>query len=251
MAFQRIKVDPGYADGVPHVGDEHKVPVSTVVSTAAEVLYVSGVLSRLPGLTREDVEQSMAFAAAAVRTGGLPMGAALDPSVGVRDVVVSEVMWPQLVEWLGTLGMLVARMPSNLLPKDSLPTYVIVPGPGLFARPQLALYDYTRGTLVDIARARGGRLTWSQTIPLDAGTIEVTVDVEVAKLNDFDHAFVLGIERAVREFLSMRGRPAGGEPATQPATQPAAVPSRGYPTAPGVPDLGDDPDGDLDGYDGA
>lgn len=35
-----------------------------------------------------------------------------------------------------------------------------------------------------------------------------------------------------------------------PAAYPRQEPSGGYPTAPGSPDLGDDPDGDLDGYDG-
>ncbi|MBL8877089.1 MAG: DUF433 domain-containing protein [Phycisphaerae bacterium] len=70
--FPRISIDPRQMGGVPCVRGL-RIPVATIVGLAAEGLTLEMILKDYPDLTREDVLESLAYAAAAVQERQLPL----------------------------------------------------------------------------------------------------------------------------------------------------------------------------------
>ena len=71
MAFKRITVDPDVMGGAPCIRGL-RIPVATVVSMIADGMTTEDVIDELPDVTREDVSESLRFAAEAVRERELP-----------------------------------------------------------------------------------------------------------------------------------------------------------------------------------
>lgn len=72
MAFKRIAIDHQVMAGVPCVRGT-RIPVATVVGMVAEGIEFSEILDDYPQLTREDIEEALHYAAAAVDQGTLPL----------------------------------------------------------------------------------------------------------------------------------------------------------------------------------
>jgi uncharacterized protein (DUF433 family) len=72
MRFERITVDPAQMGGVPCV--RHlRIPVATVVGMVADGMADADILAAYPDLTREDIRESLKYAADAVRERELPI----------------------------------------------------------------------------------------------------------------------------------------------------------------------------------
>ncbi len=72
MRFERITVDPGQMGGVPCIR-RLRIPVSTVVGMVADGMTEADILAAYPDLTREDIRESLKYAADAVRERELPI----------------------------------------------------------------------------------------------------------------------------------------------------------------------------------
>ena len=72
MAFERITIDHRVMAGVPCIRGT-RIPVATVVGLVAEGLTVDEILTDYEQLTREDIEEALRYAAAAVDQGTLPL----------------------------------------------------------------------------------------------------------------------------------------------------------------------------------
>ena len=72
MSFERITVDPNQMAGVPCIRGR-RIPVATVVGLLAEGLSFDQVLEEHPDLEREDIVQSLKFAAESVFERQLPL----------------------------------------------------------------------------------------------------------------------------------------------------------------------------------
>ncbi|MFT4188577.1 MAG: DUF433 domain-containing protein [Aeromicrobium sp.] len=72
MTFTRITVDPLKMGGVPIIRDL-RMPVSTVVKLIADGQSVEDILAGFPDLEREDIAESLRFAAAAVDERQVPL----------------------------------------------------------------------------------------------------------------------------------------------------------------------------------
>jgi uncharacterized protein (DUF433 family) len=71
MAFERITVDPGQMGGVPCVRGL-RIPVATIVGMVADGMTPEEILDAYPDLEREDIRESLRYAAEAVRERELP-----------------------------------------------------------------------------------------------------------------------------------------------------------------------------------
>ena len=72
MAFERITVNPRQMGGVPCVRGL-RIPVATVVGMAGDGMSEEQILKAYPDLTREDIRESLRYAAEAVREREIPM----------------------------------------------------------------------------------------------------------------------------------------------------------------------------------
>ncbi len=72
VAYTRITVDPALMGGMPCIRGM-RVPVATVVAMVADGMTAEEILADLPYLEREDIEESLRFAAEAVRERELPL----------------------------------------------------------------------------------------------------------------------------------------------------------------------------------
>ena len=72
MRFLRITVNPDQMGGVPCVRGL-RIPVATVVSMVADGMTEDEILKAYPDLEREDIRESLKFAAEAVRERELPL----------------------------------------------------------------------------------------------------------------------------------------------------------------------------------
>lgn len=72
MTYERIATDPDVMGGVPCVRGL-RFPVATVVAMVADGMTVDEILAEHPDLTREDIHESLLYAAEAVRERELPL----------------------------------------------------------------------------------------------------------------------------------------------------------------------------------
>lgn len=75
MKFTRITVRPDQMGGVPCIRGL-RIPVATVVEMVAEGMSEEEILRNYPDLEREDIRESLLYAAEAVRERQLPVIAA-------------------------------------------------------------------------------------------------------------------------------------------------------------------------------
>ena len=71
MTFTRITVDVNQMGGVPCIRGL-RIPVATVMDMMADGMVESEILDAYPDLIREDIQESLRFAAEAVRERELP-----------------------------------------------------------------------------------------------------------------------------------------------------------------------------------
>lgn len=71
MKFTRITVDPAQMGGVPCIRGL-RIPVTSVVDMVAAGMSVEAILADFPDLEREDIAESLRYAAAALRERQLP-----------------------------------------------------------------------------------------------------------------------------------------------------------------------------------
>ena len=72
MTFTRITVDPAQMGGIPCIRGL-RIPVAAVVGMVAEGMAEAEILSAYPDLVREDIRESLRYAAEAVRERELPI----------------------------------------------------------------------------------------------------------------------------------------------------------------------------------
>jgi uncharacterized protein (DUF433 family) len=72
MAYERITTDPNVMGGVPCIRGM-RFPVASVVAMVADGMTTDEILAEHPDLTREDIHESLLFAAEAVRERELPL----------------------------------------------------------------------------------------------------------------------------------------------------------------------------------
>ncbi len=72
MRFDRITIDPNQMAGVPCIRGR-RIPVATVVGLIAEGLTFAQVIEEHPDLEREDIAQSLKFAAESLFERQLPL----------------------------------------------------------------------------------------------------------------------------------------------------------------------------------
>jgi uncharacterized protein (DUF433 family) len=72
MKYTRITVNPHQMGGVPCIR-ALRIPVATVVGMVAEVMAEAEILGAFPDLEREDIRESLQYAAKAVRERELPL----------------------------------------------------------------------------------------------------------------------------------------------------------------------------------
>jgi uncharacterized protein (DUF433 family) len=72
VAFERISVDHRIMGGVPCVRST-RIPVATVVGMVAEGMTTDEILADFPQLTRDDIQDALRYAAAAVDERELPL----------------------------------------------------------------------------------------------------------------------------------------------------------------------------------
>lgn len=75
MTFDRITTDPEMMGGLPCIRGL-RIPVATVVDMVAEGMTVDEIVTALPDLAQEDIEQALRYAAESVRERELPLRAA-------------------------------------------------------------------------------------------------------------------------------------------------------------------------------
>jgi uncharacterized protein (DUF433 family) len=72
MDFRRITVDPRQMGGVPCLRGL-RIPVATVVGMVADGMSEEDILQAYPDLERDDIRESLRYAAAAVQERELPL----------------------------------------------------------------------------------------------------------------------------------------------------------------------------------
>ncbi len=72
MKFRRITVDPKQMSGVPCIRGL-RIPVATIVGMVADGMTTADILAAYPDLERDDVQEALHYAAAAVRERELPI----------------------------------------------------------------------------------------------------------------------------------------------------------------------------------
>lgn len=72
MIFTRITADVNQMGGVPCIRGL-RIPVATVIDMVAERMSEAEILDAYPDLLREDIQESLRFAAEAVRERELPL----------------------------------------------------------------------------------------------------------------------------------------------------------------------------------
>jgi uncharacterized protein (DUF433 family) len=72
MPFERISVDHQIMSGVPCIRGT-RIPVATVVGMVAEGMTIEAILADFPQLTRDDIQDALRYAAAAVDERELPL----------------------------------------------------------------------------------------------------------------------------------------------------------------------------------
>jgi len=75
VMFERISVDHQIMGGVPCIRGT-RIPVATVVGMVAEGMSTEEILADFPQLSRDDVQEALRYAAAAVDERELPITAA-------------------------------------------------------------------------------------------------------------------------------------------------------------------------------
>jgi len=76
MKFTRITVNPKQMGGVPCIRGL-RIPVSTIVGMVADGMPTEEILKDFPDLEAEDIQESLRYAAEAVREREIPLTAAL------------------------------------------------------------------------------------------------------------------------------------------------------------------------------
>ncbi len=71
MNFSRITVDPYQMNGMPCIRGL-RIPVATIVAMVAEGMNDAEILAAYPDLQKEDIAESLRFAAEALRERELP-----------------------------------------------------------------------------------------------------------------------------------------------------------------------------------
>lgn len=72
MKFDRITVNINQMGGVPCIRDI-RIPVSTIVGMIADGMTIAEILDAYPDLVLEDIQESLRYAAEAVRERELPL----------------------------------------------------------------------------------------------------------------------------------------------------------------------------------
>jgi uncharacterized protein (DUF433 family) len=72
VTYERITTDPDVMGGVPCIRGL-RFPVATVVAMVADAMTTEEILAEHPDLTREDIHESLLYAAEAVRERELPL----------------------------------------------------------------------------------------------------------------------------------------------------------------------------------
>ena len=72
MNFTRITVDPNQMGGAPCIRGL-RVPVTTIVGMVADSMSRRDIAAAYPDLTIEDIDESLRYAAQAVRERSLPL----------------------------------------------------------------------------------------------------------------------------------------------------------------------------------
>jgi len=72
VTYERITTDPDVMGGIPIIRGL-RFPVATVVAMVADGMTSDEILAEHPGLTREDIHESLLYAAEAVRERELPL----------------------------------------------------------------------------------------------------------------------------------------------------------------------------------
>lgn len=72
MKFTRMTIDVNQMGGVPCIRDI-RIPVSTVVGMVADGMTIAEILDAYPDLVLEDIQESLRYAAEAVRERELPL----------------------------------------------------------------------------------------------------------------------------------------------------------------------------------
>ncbi len=72
MRFTRITINPDQMGGVPYIRGL-RIPVATVISMVADGMSIEEILEAYPDLEREDIRESLQYAAEAVRERVLPL----------------------------------------------------------------------------------------------------------------------------------------------------------------------------------
>ncbi len=75
MAFDRVSVDHRIMGGIPCIRGT-RIPVTTVVGMVAEGMTAEEILAEFPQLTRDDIQDALRYAAAAVDERQLPLRSA-------------------------------------------------------------------------------------------------------------------------------------------------------------------------------
>lgn len=72
MKFERITIDKNQMDGVPCV--RHlRIPVAAVIAMIADGMTEDEILDAYPDIEREDIKESLYFAATAVKERQIPL----------------------------------------------------------------------------------------------------------------------------------------------------------------------------------
>jgi uncharacterized protein (DUF433 family) len=72
MKFTRVTVNPNQMGGVPCIRGL-RIPVATVVGSAADGMSEAEILEAFPDLTADDIHEALCFAAEAVRERTFPL----------------------------------------------------------------------------------------------------------------------------------------------------------------------------------
>ena len=72
MTYDRITTDPAVMGGLPCIRGL-RFPVATVIAMIADGMGTEEILAEHPGLTAEDIRESLLYAAEAVRERELPL----------------------------------------------------------------------------------------------------------------------------------------------------------------------------------
>jgi uncharacterized protein (DUF433 family) len=71
MAYERITVAPNQMGGLPCIRGL-RIPVATVVAMVADGMSADQIIGAYPDLEKEDIQEALQYAAAAVRERELP-----------------------------------------------------------------------------------------------------------------------------------------------------------------------------------